>query len=49
VDFEKRETLDRPILDLPFPGNGIQNVPDREKSFMLPLQWGAENKGIGRL
>jgi hypothetical protein len=37
VDFEKRKTPDRPILDVPFPGNRIQGVSDQKKSLMPPL------------
>jgi len=47
--FEKGETSDRSVLDLPFLGNGIQNVSDQEKSLVSSLQWGVENKGIGGL
>jgi len=45
--FEKGEASDRSVLDLPFLGNGIQNVSDQEKSLMSSLQWGVENKRIG--
>ena len=47
ADFKKGEIPDRPVLDLPFPRYGIQNVSDQEKSLMSSLQRRAQDKGVG--